>query len=268
MMVSSYAVWGKRMWIGGLACLAVFAAAFGPSGGAARAADIDGTYRLSLPMPGGEKESILSITSNGSELSGTMSAPGAPSEIYPIRDGNCNAEKFRFSVEMGRITYTLAGTYHDGGLAFDMTTEESIPLGDGERLAGKTGEITGSYRVPVYSPGGIKENRFDLVAEGGHITGEMYALGGNDSAGGMAGAPDRMPPPQADGATSPAGTASNGKRDLNRFKEGRYTGNSIDLYTKTAQGSDFHFSGSIEGDIIRLTLHVTDRRSGLTAEAL
>jgi hypothetical protein len=262
------AVAGKRTWIAGLACLMAFAIASEPAGSVARAADIDGIYKLSLPMPGGEKESILSLASTGGSLSGTMSAPGAPSEIYPIQDGSCGGEKFRFSVEMDRTTYTLEGTYNDGGLAFDMTTEETIPLGDGERLAGKTGEITGSYQVPVYSPGGIKENRFDLVAEGGKITGEMYALGGDDSAGGMAGAPDRMPLPRTDEATPPAGMVSNGKQDLNRFQEGRYDGNRIDLSTETAQGSVFHFSGNIEGDIIRLTLNVTDRRNGLTAEAL
>jgi hypothetical protein len=202
-----------------------------------------------------------------------MSAPGDPSQISQIRDGSYVDGHLKLSADIGRIAYTLEGKYSDGILKFDMTTKEAIPLGDGTRLSGKTGEITGTYLVPVYSPGGIKENHFDLVAKGGAITGEMYVPDdGSSPSQGMGGPPANMPPPpQGEPPTNAPGSpqgndmnaATDGKRDLNTFFDGTYEKNNISLYTKTGQGSLFHFTGKVEGDRLKLTMHVTDLRTGI-----
>lgn len=247
---------------------------------AAQGQNIDGIYLLSLPMPGGTKDSNIILASDGEKITGTMSEPGNPSEVSTIQDGRYVDGRLTFSVEIGRITYNMEGSYEGDKLVFDMTTLEQIPLDDGVRLSGKTGEITGAYKVPVYSPGGIKENQVELVAEKGVITGEMYSIG--DSGGapegtgspqeGMGGAPGNMGPPQGGGFTeggeapgAAINASTDGKRDLNVFYDGTYEGNKISLFTKTAQGSVFHFTGTVEGDAIKMTMHVTDKNSGVEA---
>lgn len=239
---------------------------------------INGTYVLSLPMPGGAKDSTIVLASDGERITGTMSAPGDPSPVSPIRDGRYVEGKLTFSAVIGRITYNLEGTYEGDTLIFDMTTLESIPLDNGSRLSGKTGDITGTYKVPVYSPGGVKENQFELAAEKGVITGEMYSMGNSGGPSGgapedMGGARDNIMPAPAGGgdrAGGPPGASANastgGKQDLNTFYDGTYKGNSISLFTKTAQGSIFHFTGIIDGDLIKLSMQVTDKRSGIEAK--
>lgn len=261
---------------------------------AAQGRTIDETYLISLPMPGGAKDSTIVLASDGEKITGTMSAPGNPSEVSSIQDGRYVEGKLTFSAEIGRITYVMEGSYEGDKLVFDMTTLETIPLDDGVRLSGKTGEITGTYKVPVYSPGGVKENQVELVAEKGIITGEMYSTGESGGAPegmggfpegmggapegmgsppeGMGGAPGNMGSPQEGGfpggGDAPAGitASSDGKRDLNTFYDGTYEGNKISLFTKTAQGSVFHFTGTVDGNTIKLTMHVTDKNSGIEAK--
>jgi hypothetical protein len=239
---------------------------------------ISGTYTLSLPMPGGTKESTLVLVRHENEITGTMSAPGDTSSAYSIYGGTYNKGKFKLSADIGRITYLLEGSHLGQTLTFTMTTTETIPLDAGSRINGNTGEINGKYLVPVYSPGGIMENHFELVAENGTITGQMYRL--DDGSGGMPGPMNRgqgMPeaPPggmNREGGAPPQGMEMNastdGKRDINLFYDGSYKGNRIELFTKTAQGSLFHFKGTVEGDSIKLTLTVTDIRTGLEAERI
>lgn len=233
---------------------------------------IDGTWQLALPMPGGNRESILVLSSHENELSGTMSNPGTPADAYDIYDGVCLGSSFRFSADIGRITYFIEGACLKNTLSFNMKTTETIPLDDGRRLDGNTGEISGRYLVPVYSPGGIMENHFELEAEKGKITGQMYVpvTGNVIMPAGKQGTPTDMPaPPDGISAGAPAGSgigdASGDKRDVNTFYDGTCEGNRINLFTQTAQGSLFHFAGTIEGDTIKLTLHVTDQNNGLTA---
>lgn len=245
---------------------------------AAQGQAVNGTYLISLPMPGGSKDSTLVLVSNGDKITGTMSAPGDSSQVSPIRDGRSADGRLTLSAVIGRITYILEGGYKGDKLIFDMTTLETIPLDKGTRLSGKRGDITGTYRVPVYSPGGIKENQVELVAEKGVITGEMYSVGNSSGPGsapeGMGGDRGNMGPPpggenaragEAPGA-APGAPAAGGKQDLNAFYDGTYKGNDVSLFTKTAQGSVFHFTGTVDGDTIKLTMQVTDKSSGIEAK--
>jgi hypothetical protein len=245
---------------------------------AAQNRTINGTYLISLSMPGGTKDSTLVLVSDGEKITGTISAPGDPSEVSPIRDGRYADGKLTLSAVIGRITYVLEGGYKGDTLIFDMTTLETIPLDNGSRLSGKTGDITGAYRVPVYSPGGIKENQVELVAENGVITGEMYSVGnsGGPSGGapeGTGGARGNMgPPPGGEGAKggeapgAGINASTGGKQDLNTFYDGTHKGNNISFFTKTAQGSIFHFTGAVDDDTIKLTMQVTDKTSGIEAK--
>jgi hypothetical protein len=120
------------------------------------------------------------------------------------------------------------------------------------------------------------ENHFELLAENGTITGQMYRL--DDGSGGMPGPMNggpgmpEAPPGGFDvGADGPPrgmeiSASTDGKRDINLFYDGSYEGNRIELFTKTAQGSLFHFKGTVEGDSIKLKLNVTDNRTGLEAK--
>lgn len=60
-------------------------------------------------------------------------------------------------------------------------------------------------------------------------------------------------------------SAGDGKRDVNTFFDGSYEGSRISLFGGTAQDSLFHFSGTVEGDTIKLTLNVADQRKDLEA---
>lgn len=233
---------------------------------------IDGIWQLSLPMPGGTKESVLTLTSHGNSITGTLSSPGDPADVHPINEGNYGDRDFSLSAVIGGITYFLEGTHRGNTLSFDMKTTETIPLDDGHRLGGNTDDISGRYLVPVYSPGGIMENHFELTAQDGIITGQMYVpVTGNETPPNpLEGAPPGM---QASPGGLPAGTPAPGgpgeaggdKRDVNAFFDGTHEGNRISLFTRTAQGSLFHFTGTVEGNVIRLNMHVTDQRKGLEA---
>jgi hypothetical protein len=233
---------------------------------------IDGAWRLSLPMPGGAAESNLVLASDGDSMTGSMSNPGEPSDIHPVYDGTCGNGKFSLHADMGRISYHLEGTCINDRLTFDLKTTESIPLGEGHRLEGNSGEISGKYLVPVYSPGGIMENHFVLAAENGIITGQMYVPVSRNEA-----SPEKPDAAVSDMGPIPEGTpsgpppsgptvaATGDKRDVNDFHDGAYEGNRISLYTLTAQGSLFHFTGTVLGDTINLSMHVTDRKEALEA---
>lgn len=231
---------------------------------------VDGTWLIHLPMPGGTKESTLVLATHGDSISGTMSNPGEPADVHEIKNGTFQNGDFMLAADIGRITYYLGGTCGDDRLSFDLKTTEFIPLDDGRRLSGNTGEISGRYLVPVYSPGGIMENHFELAAENGTITGQMYVpVSGNDASPNSGPPPDMQTPPGGlPGDAPPVGgseATNDGKRDVNTFQDGSYEGHRISLYTRTTQGSLFHFTGTVEGDVIKLGMDVTDSQKGLEA---
>jgi hypothetical protein len=233
---------------------------------------IDGIWQLALPMPGGAKNSILRLSSDGNSIAGTMSSPGVPTERHAIYDGSYRNGGFKISADIGRTTYSLEGTHSGDTLSFDLMTTETIHLEDGNRLSGNTGDISGRYLVPVYSPGGIMENHFELSAKSGLIAGQMYVpvTETGTSSNKIGGAPPAMQAPPGELPASPSapgvpGETGGDKRDVNIFFDGTHEGNRISLFTRTAQGSFFHFTGIVEGDTIRLDMHVTDHRNGLEA---
>ncbi|MBN1627804.1 MAG: hypothetical protein JW944_14895 [Deltaproteobacteria bacterium] len=200
-------------------------------------ADINGTFKVPLPMPGGTKDSTFILSCNGSEVTGTITDPSDPSRIFEIYDGKAKGNSFSFSVMVGKTEFNLEGTAGDGKLSMTLTTHETIPLDDGTKIkTSKDTEIDGAYLVPVYSPGGIMENIFFLKTEGDTLTGQMAMI-------------------------------SNPLRDSSQFFDGTVNGKEVSFYTRTTQ-SLFHFIGTIEGDKIMLNLLVTDVRKGIEGAAV
>ena len=195
-------------------------------------ADINGKFKVPLPMPGGTKDSTFILACDGKEVTGTITSPSDPAQICKIYNGKANGNRFSFSAMVGKTEFSLEGTAGGGRLSMTLTTQETIPLDDGTKIrTSKETGIDGAYLVPVYSPGGIMENIFFIKTEGNTLTGQMIMI-------------------------------SNPLRDTSQFFDGTVNGKEVSFYTRTTQ-SLFHFVGTIEEEKIKLKLLVTDVRKGI-----
>lgn len=194
--------------------------------------DINGKFKVSLPLPGGSKESIFSLSCKDSTTAGQITNPYNPDQSIEIYNGTAAGNKFAFSAKAGKTEYNFEGTAGEGKLSMTLTTQEAIPLGDGTKIkTSQEAAIDGAYLVPVYSPGGIMENIFFLKTEGNALTGQMIMI-------------------------------RNPLKDTSTFFDGTVKGNEVSFYARTAQ-SLFHFIGTVEGEKIKLTLLVTDVKKGV-----
>ena len=227
------------------------------------------TYRLMLPMPGGDRECRLEISRQGDSLQGTVTNPYTPGERCPIYEGTISGDRFSMKADVGRIQFVFSGVVEQEALRLDFTTHETIPLEAGKRLSGESGKLEGEYLVGVYSPGGVKENHFVITKNGDDYGGEMFCLMDQKTldfmkqmmAGGLPeDAPKDMPP-----MTLPK---LGDKCDVNPFLSVTGDENAFEITTKTGNGSLFVFAGSMDGDKIKMTLHVTDSAPGLTADKI
>ena len=225
------------------------------------------TYRLMLPMPGGDRECLLKISRKGGSLQGTVTNPYTLGKRCPIYEGTITGDRFSMKADVGRIQFVFSGVVEPGALRLDFTTHETIPLEPGKRLSGESGRLEGEYLVGVYSPGGVKENHFVITKNAGAYGGEMFCLMDQKTldfmeqmmAGGPPGdAPADMPPMKK--------PKLGDKCDVNPFLSVTGDEKNFEITTKTGSGSLFVFAGSVAGDSIKMTLHVTDSTSGLTAE--
>ena len=233
---------------------------------------ITGKYSVSLSLPGGKRECILNLTEDAGVISGTVSNPYTW-ELLDIFDGSVSGETFSFKTLVGRTEYTFSGQPS----SLTLTTNETIVLDPGKRIAGQPGEVAGEYLVGVYSPGGVKENHLVIKADGNSLSGEMFGLVTEESMAQMAqmmdggpgvpgGGPGGPPPGGMPGGMPPMPPMKIGdKTDVNVFSYGKKNGRDFELHTVTAQGSLFRFIGSVEADTISITMHVTDVTEGLEA---
>ena len=230
---------------------------------------INGNYRAVLPIAGRTFEVVFALNCADGLITGTMANPHSPEDLCPIT-GRLEGDAFQFTAQAGRTVYTYRGTVTAQGLAFDLQTNERIPLDPGKRLAGTTGELAGEYLVGVYSPGGVKENHFVIRSEGETLSGEMFCMfdpnapmGGPNGAPAEAqrnGPPEGMPPGGA-----PMGPDELGRVDVNAFQSGHGSAEGFAITVLTAQGSEFLFRGQVAGDIIQMDMYVTDRIPDQTA---
>jgi hypothetical protein len=199
--------------------------------------DINGKFKVALPLPGGSKESTFTLSFRDSIVTGKITSPYNPDQASEIHNGTAQGNKFSFSTKVGNTEYNFEGTAGEGKLSMTLTTQETIPLGDGTKIkTSQEAAIDGAYLVPVYSPGGIMENIFFLKVEGSALTGQMIMI-------------------------------RNPLKDTSTFFDGTVKGKEISFYTRTPQ-SLFHFIGTVEGEKIKLTLYVTDIKNGIEGSAI
>ena len=201
-------------------------------------ADINGVFKVSLPMYGRALDSTFSLSCDGSEVTGHITNPNNPNENCEIYDGTANGNHFDFYTKIGETEFHFEGTAGKGKLSMMYTTTETFHLDDGFKI--KTSQetlIDGAYLVPTRSPGGVMENIFFLKTEGDVLTGQMIMIG-------------------------------NPLRDTSEFFDGTVNGNKISFYSKTAQQTLFHFTGTIEGDKIKLKQIATDVVKGVVGSAM
>lgn len=221
------------------------------------------TYRLMLPMPGGDRECLLEIYRQGGSLQGTVTNPYTQGERCPIYEGTITGSKISMKADVGQIQFVFSGFMEQDALQLNFTTHETIPLEAGKRLAGESGKLEGEYLVGVYSPGGVKENHFVITKDESAYGGEMFCLMDQKTLDFMkqmmAGGPSGDMPPMALPALGD-------KCDVNPFLSVTGDERAFEITTKTGSGSLFVFTGSITGDEIKMTLHVTDNTPNLTAD--
>lgn len=225
---------------------------------------MNGTYEITLPLPGGERKATLTLSGETEQLSGTLTDPYNPAELCPV-EGKLEEDALTCRTMVGRTEFILTGEKKPQGLELTLTTHETISLEPGKRLSGTPGQLEGEYLVGVYSPGGVKENHFVIRQENGALGGEMYCLmdektlefmknmmdgGGPGGPGGPVG---EMPPLPKLGD----------KCDINPFLSVTGTPEAFTVTTRTGNGSLFAFTGALREDRPVLTLHVTDETHGL-----
>lgn len=227
---------------------------------------MNGTYEITLPLPGGDRKTTLTLSGQPERLSGTLTNPYAPTELCPV-EGKLEGGTLTCRTMVGRTEFILSGEEKPQGLELTLTTHETIPLEPGKRLSGTPGHLEGEYLVGVYSPGGVKENHFVIRKENGALGGEMYCLmdektlefmkdmmaGGGPAGGGA---------PMPGGEMLPLPKLGD-KCDMNPFLSVTGTPDAFTVTTKTGNGSLFTFTGALEEDRPILTLHVTDKTGGL-----
>jgi hypothetical protein len=234
--------------------------------------DMNGSYRITLPLPGKDRSCRLDLTSANGTISGFLQNPYAPEQMCPIYDGTVSNDTFSLKAMVGRTEFVLQGTLEN----VTFTTHETIPLDPGQRLRGISGQLAGEYLVGVYSPGGIRENHFVIAERGQGYTGEMFGVIDQKSLDFMAqmmgtsGPKEFGPPPgaAAPGGAPPSMPKLGDKTDVNPFISVKGSAERFEIQTRTGNGSLFVFTGSVTGNSIQMTLHVTDQSKALSLQKL
>lgn len=223
-------------------------------------------YTAVLPLPGGDRTTVITVAETGS----TITNPYAPEELCPAYDVVVKGEALALKAMVGRTEFVFQGVPQEDGWLLTFTTHETIPLEPGRRLNGISGQLAGEYLVGVYSPGGVRENHFVIQETPEGYTGEMYGLVDQKTLDFMAsmmagpGGPGGMPPGAPPMEPIPMPKLGD-KTDVNPFTAVSGTAEQFEVVTVTGKGSQFRFVGSVKGDSIEMTLHVTDVAGGIQA---
>ena len=110
----------------------------------------------------GTFEVVFALNCADGLITGTMANPHSPEDLSPIT-GRLEGDAFQFTAQAGRTVYTYRGTVTAQGLAFDLQTNERIPLDPGKRLAGTAGELSCPTDTAVLEVKTGKEIPFWLV---------------------------------------------------------------------------------------------------------
>ena len=143
-------------------------------GAAAQAADVDGNWKWTTPgrNGGSDRESVLSLKSDGSQLTGKISTPGRdgkPADTQ-IGDGKVDGENISFDVVRqfngNSITVTYTGTVSAGVITGKIQTVRNGTPQTRDWLAKNAGDQTEATAVTVVPPKpGYDENGHKIVNE-------------------------------------------------------------------------------------------------------
>jgi rhodanese-related sulfurtransferase len=143
-------------------------------GTAAQAADADGNWIWTTPGRNGnpERQSILSLKTEGSQLIGTISAPGRdgkPTDT-PIVDGKADGNSISFETirpfNGNTSTNTYTGTVAGGQITGKIEAVRNGEVQSREWLAKNAGDQTEALTVTVIKPKpGYDENGYKIVNE-------------------------------------------------------------------------------------------------------
>jgi phage shock protein E len=142
------------------------------AGTAAQAADADGNWIWSTPgrNGGAPRESVLSLKSDGSQLSGKLSTPGRdgkPTDT-PIANGKLDGDNFSFDIirqfNGNSVTISYNGTVADGQITGKIVTVRDGDTQTRDWTAKNAGDQTEATAVAVVAPKpGYDENGHKIV---------------------------------------------------------------------------------------------------------
>lgn len=196
------------------------------------AADINGKFKVAVPVPGKARDSIFDLSVVGKTLTGSISNPYQPEQQSKIYNGTVNNNQFAFSTKVGNVEFNFAGTAGAGKLAMTMVSNEVVALADGHKIkTAKEVPVDGAYLVAVHAPNNsTMDNILFLNSNGTTLNGKMVRIGG--------------------------------VKDSADFYDGTVNGNQVSFYAKNPM-STFHFVGSVVGDVLKLNMIITDTRYGV-----
>ncbi|MGC3981279.1 MAG: hypothetical protein QM808_08480 [Steroidobacteraceae bacterium] len=192
-------------------------------------ADINGKFKVAVPVPGKARDSVFNLSTDGKTLSGSISNPYNAEEQIKIANTTVKGNQFSFMAKVGNVEFNFAGTAGGGKLAMTMISNEVVELADGSKIkTAKDTPVDGAYLVAVHAPNNsTMDNIFFLNSNGATLNGKMVRI--------------------------------SGVRDSADFFNGTVNGNQVDFYAKNPM-STFHFVGTAEGSVLKLKMIITDTR--------
>jgi rhodanese-related sulfurtransferase len=142
------------------------------AGSASYAADADGNWIWTTPgrNGGAPRETVLSLKTDGSTLTGKVSTPGREGKVVdtPISDGKVDGNNISFTVirvfNGNTNTIAYAGTAADGQITGKIETVRNGETQSRDWLAKNAGDKTEAATAPAPKPG-YDENGHKIVNE-------------------------------------------------------------------------------------------------------
>ena len=86
---------------------------------------MNGTYEITLPLPGGDRKSILTLSGKPEKLSGTLTNPYEPSDLCPV-EGTVENGVLTCRTMVGRTEFILSGPMKAEGLELCLGPVSSL----------------------------------------------------------------------------------------------------------------------------------------------
>lgn len=115
---------------------------------------MNGTYEITLPLPGGDRKATLTLSGETEQLSGTLTDPYNPAELCP-GGGQIGGDALTCRTMVGQHGVYLTGEKEPQRLELTLTTHETIPWTWKAASSGTPGQLWGKiwwgYTLPAAS---------------------------------------------------------------------------------------------------------------------